>query len=43
MQFIAFYTLAILVLVSFLLTQIMKFFDKIGQINIMYLAVDSVY
>ena len=40
-QFIAFNTLAILVLVTFLLTFLtdIAFFDKAGQINTMYLAV----
>ena len=40
-QFVAFNTLAILVLVTFLLTFLadMTFFDKAGQINTMYLAV----
>ena len=40
-QFIAFNSLAILILVSFLLTLLMDivFFDKAGQIDIMYLAV----
>ena len=40
-RFIAFNALAILALVSFLLTLLtdMAFFDKIGQIDIMYLAV----
>jgi hypothetical protein len=40
-QFIAFNTLAILILVTFLLTVLMDiaFFDKAGQINTMYLSV----
>ena len=40
-QFIAFNTLAILILVTFLLTVLtdIAFFDKAGQINTMYLAV----
>lgn len=41
MKFIAFNALAILVLVSFLFTLLMDitFFDKVGQIDIMYLVV----